>query len=125
MDYKNKNSNYHQYNGNLSRLFHNGEPEESDESRYKIAEIDNPNGWSFSELDMLSEMDFIIKDEYTLTTEVDTFSLSEMDITEDKQEVDIYKSEYGYVVESGRRYVFETFNKMIEYMDASISDINM
>jgi hypothetical protein len=30
----------------------------------------------------------------------------------------VYKTDEGYVLETNRRYVFETFDKMLEYIDS-------
>ena len=83
--------------------------------KYKIADIDNPNGWAFNEIDTLGHMGFKMDDDYDLSCEVEIPSL---ELEDHKQTIKIYKEEDGYVLETSRRYVFETFNKLIEYIDS-------
>jgi len=93
--------------------FVNNELEEI--QKYKIADIDNPNGWAFNEIDTLGHMGFKMDDDYDLSCEVEIPSL---ELEDHKQTIKIYKEEDGYVLETSRRYVFETFNKLIEYIDS-------
>ena len=83
--------------------------------KYKIADIDNPNGWAFNEVDTLGHMGFKMDDDYDLSCEVEIPSL---ELEDHKQTIKVYKEEDGYVLETSRRYVFETFNKLIEYIDS-------
>ena len=83
--------------------------------KYKIADIDNPNGWAFNEVDTLGHMGFKMDDDYDLSCEVEIPSL---ELEDHKQTIKIYKEEDGYVLETSRRYVFETFNKLIEFIDS-------
>jgi hypothetical protein len=82
---------------------------------YKLEEIDHPNGWEFKELDMLGEMGFRIEDDYKMCAEVEVPSLQ---LENKKIKTSIYKTDEGYVIEINRKYVFETFNKMIEFIDS-------
>jgi len=119
MDYNHKN-NYNYYNTRLSSLIY-GKDDTTD--KYNITELDNPNGWSFNELDMLGEMGFIAENDYELTIELEIPAITETDDL-NKQFVKVYKTNEGYILETNRKYVFETFNKMLEYIDSSKSDIN-
>ena len=85
-----------------------------DEPRYKLMDIDNPNGWSFNEIDTLGHMGFKMDNDYELTCEVEVPSLQ---MENEKQIIKVYKEEDGYVLETTRRYVFESFNKLIEFID--------
>lgn len=87
--------------------------------RYKLIDIDHPNGWNFHEIDALGDMGFKIDNDYEMVCEIEISSL-EMD--DKKIPVKAYKNEEGYVLETNRRYVFETFNKMIEFIDSMPSD---
>jgi|688.fasta_scaffold14017_12 hypothetical protein len=88
--------------------------------KYKIADIDNPNGWAFNEIDTLGHMGFKMDDDYDLSCEVEIPSL---ELEDHKQTIKVYKEEDGYVLETSRRYVFETFNKLIEFIDSIPSRI--
>jgi len=88
--------------------------ETEDNPKYKIMDIDNPNGWSFNELDTLGHMGFKMDNDYDMTCEVEIPSL---EMENEKQFVKIYKEEDGYVLETTRRYVFESFNKLLEFID--------
>lgn len=85
-----------------------------DEPRYKLMDIDNPNGWSFNEIDTLGHMGFKMDNDYELTCEVEVPSLQ---MENEKQIIKVYKEEDGYVLETTRRYIFESFNKLIEFID--------
>jgi len=95
------------------RNFLNNEQEEI--QKYKIADIDNPNGWCFNEIDTLGHMGFKMDDDYDLSCEVE---IPTLEMEGNKQTVKVYKEEDGYVLETSRRYVFETFNKLIEFIDS-------
>ena len=82
---------------------------------YKLEEIDHPSGWNMSELDMLGEMGFKIEDDYKMCAEVEVPSLQ---LENEKVKTSVYKTDEGYVLETNRKYVFETFNKMIEFIDS-------
>lgn len=92
-------------------------PEES--NRYKLIDIDHPNGWNFNELDTLGDMGFKIDNDYEMVCEVEIVNL---EMAEEKMPVKVYKNEDGYVLETTRKYVFETFNKMIEFIDSIPTD---
>ena len=91
------------------------------DGRYNIFEIDNPNGWALNELEHLNDMGFIIEDDHTLATDVDIFNLSEEG--SDLEHIEIYKTDEGYVISSNRKYIFETFNEMMNFIEKSNSDI--
>lgn len=92
--------------------FLNVETEET--PKYRIMDIDHPNGWSFNELDTLGHMGFKLDNDYDMTCEVEIPSL---EMENEKQSIKIYKEEDGYVLETTRRYVFESFNKLLEFID--------
>ena len=95
--------------------FINTDQFESEDTMYKLEEIDHPNGWSFNELDMLGEMGFKIEDDYKMCCELEIPSLK---LDNEKIKTSVYKTNEGYVLETNRKYVFENFNKMIEYIDS-------
>lgn len=95
--------------------FLNNDNFEENVRMYKLEEIDHPNGWNFEELDMLGEMGFKIEDDYKMTSEVEVPSLQ---LENEKVKTSVYKTDEGYVIETSRKYVFETFNKMIEFIDS-------
>lgn len=95
--------------------FINNDNFEENVRMYKLEEIDHPNGWEFKELDMLGEMGFRIEDDYKMCAEVEVPSLK---LENEKIKTSIYKTDEGYVIETNRKYVFETFNKMIEFIDS-------
>lgn len=82
---------------------------------YKLDEIDHPNGWNFKEIDMLGDMGFRINDEYKMMSEIEIPSLK---MQEEKINAFIYKTDEGYTLETNRKYVFETFDKMLEFIDS-------
>jgi len=86
-----------------------------EEKIYKLEELDSPDGWNFKEIDMLGEMNFRIDDEYRMFSEIEVPSL---DLVNEKRKTFVYKTNEGYVIESNRRYVFETFDKMLEFIDS-------
>lgn len=88
---------------------------EESETKYKLEDIDDPNGWSFNELDMLGEMNFRIEDDYNMYSEIEVPSLQ---LDNEKIKAFVYKNNEGYILETSRKYVFETFNKMIEFIDS-------
>ena len=55
--------------------FLNNDNFEEDIKIYKLEDLDHPNGWDFSELDMLGEMNFRIDDDYKMFSEVEIPSL--------------------------------------------------
>lgn len=95
--------------------FINNDNFEENVQMYKLEEIDHPNGWNFEELDMLGEMGFKIEDDYKMTSDVEVPSLQ---MENEKVKTSVYKTDEGYVIETNRKYVFETFNKMIEFIDS-------
>jgi len=93
-----------------------------DSPRYKLIEIDHPNGWSFSEIDQLGEMGFKIDNDTDMVCEVEVQSL---EMEDEKVPIKVYKDEDGYVLETTRLYVFESFNKMIEFIESTKTDPKM
>lgn len=87
-----------------------------EEGMYRLDDLDNPNGWDFKHLDILGEMNFIIEDDYKMCTEIEIPSL---EMENEKIKASVYKTNEGYVLETTRKYVFETFNKMLEYIDST------
>jgi hypothetical protein len=86
-----------------------------EEKMYKLEDIDNPNGWNFIEIDLLGEMNFRIDDEYRMFSEIEVPSL---DMINEKRKTYVYKTDEGYVLESNRKYVFESFDAMIKFIDS-------
>lgn len=86
-----------------------------EEKMYKLEDIDNPNGWNFTEIDLLGEMNFRIDDEYRMFSEIEVPSL---DMINEKRKTYVYKTDEGYVLEANRRYVFESFDSMIKFIDS-------
>lgn len=108
-------------NFKLSNFISKNSDEIPDEpEKYKLSDIDNPNGWNFNEIDTLGDMGFKIDNDYEMVCEIDVAENLEMN--EEKIPIRTYKNEEGYVLETNRRYVFETFNKMIEFIDDMPSD---
>lgn len=107
-------------NFKLSNFFTKDSDDMIDEpTRYKLIDIDNPNGWNFNELDTLGEMGFKIDGDYEMVCEIE---ISNLETVDEKIPIKVYKNEDGYVLETSRRYVFETFNKMIEFIDSCPTD---
>lgn len=90
-----------------------------DDPRYKLIDVDHPNGWSFNEIDTLGDMGFKIDNDTDMVCEIDVPSI---ELETEKVPVRVYKNEDGYVLETTRRYVFESFNKMLEFVDSIPSD---
>lgn len=104
----------HRINTKLINFLNKDNFEEENEI-YKLEDLDHPNGWLFKELDMLGEMGFKFSDEYKMVTELDVPTLK---MECDKMDAYVYKTEEGYVLETNRKYVFESFNKMLEFIDS-------
>lgn len=86
-----------------------------EEKLYRLDELDNPNGWDFTELDMLGEMGYRMDDDFKMYCEIEIPSL---ELENEKMKTFVYKTDEGYVIETSRKYVFETFNKLLEYIDS-------
>jgi len=113
-DVREINNSYNKYKSpKLINFINNDNFEE--EKMYKLEDIDNPNGWNFTEIDLLGEMDFRIDDEYRMFSEVEVPSL---DMVNEKRKTFVYKTDEGYVLESNRKYVFESFSSMLEFIDS-------
>lgn len=113
-------SNYSGYtpvkNITFKSLFYENDVSEEDSKKFKLEDISNPKGWKFSEIDLLGDMGFKIDNEHDMVCEIEDGSLN-LNEVDKKISVKIYKNDEGYVIEINRRYVFETFEKMIEYFD--------
>jgi hypothetical protein len=90
------------------------------DSKYKLVDIDHPNGWNFNEIDTLGDMGFKIDSDTDMVCEIDVPSI---ELENQKVPIKVYKNEDGYVLETTRRYVFESFNKMLEFIDSVPSDL--
>lgn len=94
----------------------NNNLEDETEFKYKLEDITNPEGWNFSEIDLLGDMGFHINNEYDMTCDlpVANNNISQQD---EIVPIKIYKNKDGYVIVLGRNYVFKTFNDMLNYLD--------
>lgn len=105
------------YNNTNRQLKNFGDvSDEIEPTKYKLDDIDHPNGWSFNELDMLGDMGFSIYDDHQMMTEIDIESLK---MENEKIKTLIYKTEEGYTLKTNRKYIFETFEKLIEFIDST------
>jgi len=96
------------------------EPNNTDleeEFKYKLIDIDDINGWKFKEIDTLGEMGFHIDNETDMICEIEVPTIENTE--DDKRTIKIYKNKEGYVMELNRKYVFETFNKLIEFVEST------
>jgi hypothetical protein len=112
-DVRSMNNSYNYKSPKLINFINNDNFEE--EKMFKLEDIDNPNGWDFTEIDILGEMNFRIDDEYRMFSEIEVPSL---DMVNEKRKTFVYKTDEGYVIEANRRYVFESFDKMLEFIDS-------
>lgn len=94
------------------------EDDQLEETKYGLTDIENPKGWKFNEIDTLGDMGFIIDSDDEMACEVEIESLEEEN---KKVNIKAYKTNEGYVLKTNRRYVFETFEKLLEYIDSSPS----
>ncbi len=106
---------------NIARSFHYDCNENNNDSKgkYKIDSFDDPNGWSFREVEHLYEMGFTMDDDYTFSTKVEKIDITDGD---DTVNVDVYKTNDGYVLQTTRKYIFKTFDKMMNFLETAISD---
>lgn len=121
---KNYNNGYHMVPYYTSYNNYDENDYDEPDTKYQLHDIDNDSGWNILELETLYEIGFRIKNDDTMTCEVEEFSLSECDTecdtVSEKVLIDIYKTNEGYVLKTNkpnRRYVFETFNKMLNYIE--------
>jgi len=114
-DVRAMNNNYNNYKSPKLVNFLNNDEFDDAVKMYKLEDIDHPNGWDFKEIDMLGEMDFRIDDDYKMYSEIEVPSIK---MQNEKIKTFVYKTDEGYVLEANRRYVFETFNKMLEFIDS-------
>jgi hypothetical protein len=114
-DVRAMNNNYNNYKSPKLVNFLNNDEFDEDIKMYKLEDIDHPNGWDFKEIDMLGEMNFRIDDDYKMYSEIEVPSIK---MQNEKIKTFVYKTDEGYVLEANRRYVFETFNKMLEFIDS-------
>lgn len=105
----------HEYKTKLINFVESDMDSENELKIYKLDDIDHPNGWSFKEIDMLGDMGFRIDDEYKMMSEIEIPSLK---MQNEKINTFIYKTDEGYTLETNRKYVFETFDKMLEFIDS-------
>ena len=113
-DVREMNNSYNKYKSTKLINFINNDNFE-EEKMYKLEDIDNPNGWNFTEIDLLGEMEFRIDDEYRMFSEIEVPSL---DMVNEKRKTFVYKTDEGYVLEANRKYVFESFSSMLEFIDS-------
>jgi len=97
-------------------LFYEVDESDEDSKKFELEDISNPNGWDLSEIDLLGDMGFKINNKYDMVCEITDMS-SKLNEVDKKIPIRIYKNTEGYVVEINRRYVFESFEKLIEYID--------
>ena len=118
MDSKNYHNHYSQIKlGNFLNRAHGDAPVESD--KFKLIDIDHPSGWNFHEIDTLGDMGFKIDNDTDMVSEIEVPTLEMMDQV---VPVKIYKDEDGYVLETHRRYVFESFEKLLSFIESVPSD---
>ena len=70
-DVRAMNNNYNNHKSPKLINFLNNDNFEEDIKIYKLEDLDHPNGWNFSELDMLGEMNFRIDDDYKMFSEIE------------------------------------------------------
>lgn len=92
------------------------------EHKYRLDEIDHPNGWDLYELEIMKEMGFEFENSNNSTDlicNVESVNVRE-DIDDTVHEICCYKCDEGYVLipEDNRRYVFENFISMIEFIES-------
>jgi hypothetical protein len=119
MDYKSLHSQQVKL-GNFLNRSSGSDVEEA--TKFKLIEIDHPNGWSFSEIDQLGDMGFKIDNDTDMVSEIE---VPTMEMAEEKVPIRVYKTDDGYVLETHRHYVFESFEKMIDFIDSVPSDPKM
>ncbi len=103
--------------GNFLNRANGDTPVESD--KFKLIDIDHPNGWNFHEIDTLGDMGFKIDNDFDMVSEIEVPTLEMMDQT---VPIKIYKDEDGYVLETHRRYVFENFTKLLDFIESVPTD---
>ena len=92
------------------RNFLNNEQEEI--QKYKIADIDHPNGLDWKEVDMLIGMGFEPDGDTRFKLKVDRNS----DMT--SLNFVVYKNDKGYwLLMNDRKHVYKTFNEMMNMID--------
>ena len=100
---------------NLTHILKN-KPDEDNNDLYELYDIDNPDGWNFSEINLLYEMGFTIESRHHMMCELEVPSVYEEN-EDEKHELKVYKSSEGYILEAGRKYVFEDFQQFINFID--------
>ena len=94
--------------------------EMEDSFEYNINDIDNPNGWTWKEIDWLANMGFEPEGETRLTyTDKDTTkNVNHSDLRKDPLKVTVYKNKQGYwLLINNRKHVFRTFTQMMNFID--------
>ena len=85
--------------------------------KYNLTDIDNPNGWNFDEIDLLGNMGFIITNDTDMDIELDVPSLNLNETQDEKVHIKVFKTTEGYTLKTAKRkYVFETFDDMINFI---------
>lgn len=88
-----------------------------EENKYNLADIDNPKGWNFDEIDTLGDMGFHICNDTDMEIELDIPSLNLSEQHDDHFVITVFKTDEGYVLKTeNRNYVFRTFDDMLEYI---------
>ena len=99
-------------NGNYS-----AEQDDYIENKYNLADIDNPKGWDFGEIDTLGDMGFHIANDTDMEIELNIPSLNLSEQHDDHINITVYKSDEGYVLKTEHRnYVFRTFDDMLNFI---------
>lgn len=88
------------------------------DQKYRLTDIDNPEGWDFSEIDMLGDMGFTIDNDTDMMIVLDIPAIDIMQEQDEQKEIRVYKTKEGYVLKTdSRNYVFETFEDMINFIN--------
>jgi len=107
----------------IAKSFHvENNLKDNSSNKYRIDNFDEKNGWAFNEIEHLSEMGFSLEDDYTFTINIDKFDFSSDDNDVDTIKIEIYKNDDGYVLSSNRKYVFNKFDEMINFIENSKID---
>lgn len=97
-------------------------------TKYKISDIENPDGWNIQELEMLKEIGFnFLENENDFESGEMNENTTDMYLQEEEVGINdqvknkkmfVYKCDEGFVVlNEKRRHVFENFDNMLEYIE--------
>lgn len=97
-------------------------------TKYKISDIENPDGWNIQELEMLKEIGFnFLENENDFRFGEMNENTTDMYLQEEEVGINdqvknkkmfVYKCDEGFVVlNEKRRHVFENFDNMLEYIE--------